>query len=227
MTISFPRRWPARFPDRIQLYSLATPNGQKVSTMLEETGLPYEAHRIDIVSGEQFDESFIKINPNSKIPAIIDPDGPDGKPAGFMESGAILMYLAEKSGRFLPRDSARRWETLQWLFFQVGHIGPMFGQFGHFYKYAADKTTDDYGVTRYTAETRRLLAVLERRLQGRDWIMGSELTIADFAIAPWVKGLDWYDGHDVLGTDAFERVVAWRDRFYARPGVQAGMTVCA
>jgi GST-like protein len=225
---NFPSRWPASNPDIIQLYTLPTPNGQKVSIMLEEVGLPYEAHKIDIMAGDQFDEEYLLINPNNKIPSIIDPDGPDGKPIAFMEAGAILMYLAEKTGKLLPTDPAKRWETLQWLFFQTGHVGPMFGQFGHFFKYAADKTTDSYGMERYRDESKRILGVLEKRLSdGREWIMGNELTIADMAIAPWVKGLDWYEGHEELGTLSFEKTVAYRDRFFALPCAERGATIGA
>lgn len=224
--INFPQRWPVNNPDILQLYSMATPNGQKVSIMLEETGIPYEAHLVNIIEKDQFDEEYLKINPNNKIPSIIDPNGPGGERIAMMESGAILMYLAEKSGKLLPENPAERWETLQWLFFQMGHVGPMFGQFGHFYKYAADKTTDSYGVERYTQESQRILGVLEKRLANREWIMGDDLTIADVAIAPWVKGLDWYDGHDVLKTDTFKNVTAYRDRFYDRPAVDKGSKVC-
>lgn len=224
--MNFPSRWPAQHPDRIQLYSLATPNGQKVGIMLEETGLPYEPHLIDITADDQFDNDFMQISPNSKIPAIIDPDGPGGRMISFMESGAILIYLAEKAGRFLPGDAALRWQTLQWLFFQVGHVGPMFGQFGHFFKYAADKTSDSYAVERYTRETQRLLGVLNSRMQDREWIMGDQLTIADMAIVPWVHGLDFYGGHEQLQTETYEHVIRWRDHFFARPAVIKGAAVC-
>ncbi|MEX0623314.1 glutathione S-transferase N-terminal domain-containing protein [Saccharospirillum sp.] len=224
--IEFPKRWPANNPDILQLYSMATPNGQKIGIMLEETGLPYEAHLVNITKNDQFDEDFLKLNPNNKIPAIIDPDGPDGQPMAMMESGAILMYLAEKTGQFLPKDPAKRWETLQWMLFQVAHVGPMFGQFGHFYKFAADKTSDNYGVDRYTGESKRILEVLNQRLQDRNWIMGDELTIADMAIAPWIKALDFYDGHEALDTVSYKHVLNYRDRFYARPAVQTGAQVC-
>ncbi|WP_428242062.1 glutathione S-transferase N-terminal domain-containing protein [Gynuella sp.] len=227
MSILFPSRWPATRPDIIQLYSLATPNGQKVGIMLEETGLEYEAHKIDIMAGDQFDDEFKKLNPNSKIPALIDPNGPGGQPITFMESGAILMYLAEKAGHLLPSDPAERWETIQWLFLQVAHVGPMFGQFGHFFKFAREKTTDSYALERYTAEAKRILAVLDQRLQAREWIMGDEMTIADIAIAPWVKALDFYEGHETLGTESFAHVVRYRDQFYARPNVKKGAAVCS
>lgn len=224
--VNFPSRWPAKNPEILQLYTLPTPNGQKVSIMLEEVGVPYEAHKIDIMANDQFDPEYLLINPNNKIPSIIDPNGPNGERIAFMESGPILMYLAEKTGKLMPTDPAKKWETLQWLFFQTGHVGPMFGQFGHFFKYAADKTSDSYGMTRYRDESKRILGVLDKRLSdGREFIMGDELTIADMAIAPWVKGLDWYEGHHELETDTFERTVAYRDRFYALPSAQRGATV--
>lgn len=225
--IDYPKRWPVTNPDILQLYSMATPNGQKVSIMLEEAGVPYEAHLVHIGKNDQFDEDYLKLNPNNKIPSIIDPNGPNGERIAMMESAAILMYLAEKSGKFLPEDANRRWETLQWLFFQIGHIGPMLGQFGHFYKFAADKTTDSYGVDRYTAESQRLLGVLEKRLENREWIMGDELTIADFATAPWIKAIDFYDGHDTLNTDQYKNVLDYTQRFYDRPLVKKGAQVCA
>ena len=225
--IQFPSRWPATDPTAIQLYTLPTPNGQKVSIMLEAIGLPYEAHKIDIMAGDQFDPEYLLINPNNKIPAIIDPNGPDGKAIAFMEAGAILMYLAEKTGKLLPSDSAKKWETLQWLFFQTGSVGPMFGQFGHFFKYAAGKTADSYASDRYRDESKRLLGVLNKRLQDKEWIMDSELTIADVAIAPWIKGLDWYDGHDALATENYPNVLAYRDRFYDLPAAQRGASVGA
>lgn len=224
----FPTRWPAKNPEILQLYTLPTPNGQKVSIILEELGLPYEAHKIDIMAGDQFDEEYLQINPNNKIPSIIDPYGPDGEPISFMESGAILMYLAEKTGRLIPTDPRKKWETLQWLFFQVGHVGPMFGQFGHFFKYAAGKTTDSYGVDRYLEESQRILSILDKRFSdGRQWMMGDELTVADIAIGPWIKGLDWYDGHEELGTENYQHVIAFRDRFYDLPSVQRGAVVGA
>lgn len=224
--IEFPKRWPVENSDILQLYSMATPNGQKVSIMLEEAGIPYEAHLVNIIEDHQFDEDYLAINPNNKIPTIIDPNGPNGERFALMESGAILMYLADKSGQFLPKEETRRWETIQWLFFQMGHVGPMFGQFGHFYKFAADKTSDDYGVERYKKESQRILGVLEKRLQGREWIMGDELTIADMAVAPWVKCIDFYDAHETLATDQFKTVMDYTERFYARPAVQKGSKVC-
>jgi GST-like protein len=223
---NFPKRWPAKNPDILQLYSMATPNGQKVGIMLEESGLPYEAHLINIMNDDQFDEDYLKLNPNNKIPTIIDPNGPGGERIAMMESGAILMYLAEKTGQFLPKDPLKRWETLQWVFFQAAHVGPMFGQFGHFYKFAADKTSDNYGVDRYTGESKRILGVLEQRLKDQKWIMGDEVTIADMAIAPWVKAIDFYEGHDQLDTGSYKHVIDYSKRFYDRPGVQTGSKVC-
>lgn len=211
----------------IQLYSLATPNGQKVSIALEEMNLPYEAITINILKGEQFTPEFIKVNPNSKIPAIVDPDGPGGEPFSAMESGAILVYLAEKTGLFLPKDPFTRSETLQWLFFQMGGIGPMFGQFGHFYKYASEKCTHPYPVERYTNESRRLLGVLEKRLEGRQFLVNEEYTIADMAIVPWVSCLDCaYGAKDHLKLAEFFRVNAWVERILSRPKTAAGMKVC-
>lgn len=220
----FPKRWAPAHPDRLQLYSLATPNGQKAGIMLEELEVPYEAHRINILEGEQFDPEYVEINPNSKIPTLIDPDGPGGQPIAIMESGAILWHLANKFDRFLPKDETGRLETLQWLFFQVGHVGPMFGQFGHFFKFAKDKT-DDYGEKRYGDEVKRLLGVLDGRLEGRDFLLGDELTIADIATVPWVNALDFYEGKEFVEYGKFTRVHAWIDRFMARPGVQRGVKV--
>ena len=220
-------RWPASHPDRIQLYSLATPNGQKVGVALEEAGLPYEAHLVDIMEDDQFTDAFKAINPNSKIPAIVDPDGPDGRPLAVMESGAILLHLADKSGKLISADPRERSETLQWLFFQMGGAGPMFGQFGHFHKFARDKVTDTYPLERYTNETRRLLGVIETRLAGRDHMVGSDLSIADIALFPWVATLGgFYDGAEQLRLGEFPRVQSWLDRCLARPAVQRGMAVC-
>ncbi|MEL6899964.1 MAG: glutathione S-transferase C-terminal domain-containing protein [Cyanobacteria bacterium J06606_4] len=218
------KQWPVQHPERIQLYSLGTPNGQKVSVALEEMALPYEAHKVNILKGEQFTEDFIEINPNSKIPAIVDPQGPNGEPFAVFESGAILVYLAEKSGKFLPSDPAARSECLQWLFFQVGGVGPMFGQFGHFYKYAKEKVP--YGIERYQTETRRLLGVLDKRLQGRDFLLGADYTIADMAIFPWVGSLDWgLHAAETLQLKDFSAVMAWCDRCQQRPASARGLDV--
>lgn len=213
--------------NKIQLYSLATPNGRKVSIALEELGLPYDAHRIDISKGDQFTDEFIEINPNSKIPAIVDPDGPDGKPLAMMESGAILLYLAEKTGKLMPSDPRLRNETLQWLFFQMASVGPMFGQFGHFYKYAGDKCDHAYPEERYRNEARRLLGVLNSRLEGRSYLVGNEYSIADIATFPWVGCLDWgYKAQQHLGVDEFENVTAWVARCEEREAVKRGNLVC-
>jgi len=222
----FPSRWSPQYPDQIQLYSLATPNGQKVGVMLEELSLPYEAHKIDLGAGDQFDEEYKKINPNSKIPSLIDPNGPEGKPITFMESGAILLYLARKTGKFLPDNPLLEWETIQWLFFQMASVGPMFGQFGHFYKFARDKTTDDYGLNRYTNETKRLLGVLNTHLEGRQYLVGEQYTIADMATFPWINALDFYQGKDDLEYHTFTNIQPWVDRCMERPAVTRGMKVC-
>jgi GST-like protein len=219
----FPARWAPQHPDRIQLYSLATPNGQKVGVALEELELPYEAHRINIMAGDQLDPDFVRINPNSKIPAILDPSGPGGEPLAIMESGAILYYLAKKAGRLIPADGKGESQVLQWVFFQVGSVGPMFGQFGHFYKFAKGKT-DDYGEKRYGAEVTRLLGVLERQLEGQEWLVG-DFSIADVAIVPWIDSLEFYEGKEFVGYGDFRNVDAWVERFKARPAVQRGLQV--
>ncbi len=220
-------RWPASDPTRIQLYSLPTPNGVKASTMLEEVGLPYEAHLVSFATNDQTTPEFLSLNPNNKIPAILDPNGPDG-PLGLWESGAILLYLAEKTGKLLPAEPARRIETIQWLMWQMGGVGPMFGQFGHFWKFAADKVSDDYAVNRYAEESRRLLAVLEARLAGREWIMGDDYTIADIAVWPWVRTLGgFYEAGERLALDDFPNVGAWLARAEARPASRIGLATPA
>lgn len=220
------QRWPAQHPDRLQLYSLPTPNGVKVSIMLEEIGLPYEPHTIDIGQNETWTPEFLSLNPNGKIPAIIDPDGPDGKPLGLFESGAILVYLAEKTGKLLPKDPGQRYETLAWVFFQMGAIGPMFGQLGFFHKFAGREYEDKRPRDRYVAESKRLLGVLEDRLEGRDWIMGDTYTIADIASLGWVRNLvGFYGAGDLVGYDALKNVPAWLERGLARPAVQRGLEI--
>ena len=223
MTSLFPSRWPVQHPDRLQIYTLGTPNGRKATIALEEMALPYEFHRVNILANEQFDPDFVKINPNSKIPTLIDPHGPGGEPMAIMESGAILIYLARKSGKFLSTDPRVESETLQWLFFQVGHVGPMFGQFGHFYKFAKGKT-DTYGEERYGKEVRRLLGLLDRHLADREYLAG-DFSIADIATVPWMNALDFYEGKPAVEYDTFKNVVAWVERFMARPGVQRGLEV--
>ncbi|MEI2297865.1 glutathione binding-like protein [Ensifer sp. MJa1] len=221
------KRWPAKNPDILQLYSLPTPNGVKVSIALEELGLPYEPHRIAFDANEQKSPEFVSLNPNGRIPAIIDPNGPDGMPIGLFESGAILIYLAEKTGKLLPADAARRYETISWVMFQMGGVGPMFGQFGHFFKFAADKVANNsYPVERYRDEAKRLLGVLEARLEGRQWLMGGDYTIADIATYPWVEGARrFYGGAEVLDYKSFPNVMAWVERGLARPAALRGMEV--
>jgi GST-like protein len=221
-------RWPAAHPDRIQLYSVPTPNGVKVSIALEEMGLPYEPHFIDIGANETWTPDYLSLNPNGKIPAIIDPDGPGGAPLALFESGAILIYLAEKTGQFLPADPARRYETIQWLMFQMGGIGPMFGQLGFFHKFAGKDYEDKRPRDRYATESKRLLGVLETRLKDRSWIMGEEYTIADIATLGWVRNLvGFYEARDLVGYDDFPAVDAWLQRGLARPAVQKGLTIPA
>lgn len=225
---SFPitKRWPAQHPDRLQLYSYPTPNGVKVSIALEEIGLPYEAHLVDITKNETWGEDFLSLNPNGKIPAIIDPNGPDGEPLGLFESGAILTYLADKSGKLMPLDKARRYETLQWVFFQMAGVGPMLGQFGFFYKFAGKDIEDKRPLNRYRDESKRLLGVLEKRLEGRKWIMGNDYTIADIATFPWVRGAKLiYQADEVLGYDQLPNVTRWLDRAIERPASQAGLNI--
>ncbi len=221
---SFPitKRWPPKNPTAIQLYSLTTPNGVKVSIALEEMGLPYDPHRVAFSTSDQFSAEFLSLNPNNKIPAIIDPIGPDGKPLPLFESGAILLYLAEKTGQLLPRDAAGRWATIQWLMFQMGGIGPMFGQVGFFHHSAGKDIADPRPRQRYYDEANRLLGVLERQMQGRDWIVG-QYSIADIAICPWINNLiTSYKAGDQVGWAGFTNLQAWLDRFLARPAVQRG-----
>lgn len=214
------QRWPAKDPSVIQLYSLGTPNGVKVSIALEEMGLPYEAHLVDISTDIQMSPEFLSLNPNNKIPAIIDPNGPNGAPLPLFESGAILIYLAEKTGELLP--SANRYEVLQWLMWQMGGLGPMFGQFGFFHVFAGKDIEDPRPRERYRAESARLLRVLDDALAGRDWIAG-DYSIADIAIAPWLVNMrDRYKGGDLIDMPARANVAAYMDRFLARPAVQRG-----
>jgi GST-like protein len=220
------KKWPPREPDRIQLYSLNTPNGVKASIMLEETGLPYEPHRVSFDAQEQKSPEFLSLNPNGKIPAILDPRGPDG-PVGIFESGAILIYLADKAGRFL-RQGAARYATIQWLMFQMSGIGPMFGQIGFFHKFAGRNFEDKRPRDRYVAESRRLLQVLDQQLQGRTWITGEEYTIADIATFPWIDNLiGFYDAGELVGFRDFAQVQRALAAFMARPAVVRGMKVCA
>jgi GST-like protein len=222
------QRWPAKHPDRLQLYSLPTPNGVKVSIMLEEIGLPYEPHTIDIGKNETWTAEFLSLNPNGKIPAIIDPDGPGGKPLGLFESGAILVYLAEKTGKLLPTDPAARYQTLEWVFFQMAAVGPMFGQLGFFHKFAGKEIEDKRPLERYRAESQRLLGVLETRLTGRDWIMGDDYTIADISMLGWVRNLiGFYGAGELVDYASLKAVPAWLERGLARPAVQRGLEIPA
>ncbi|CUI81415.1 glutathione S-transferase N-terminal domain-containing protein [Achromobacter xylosoxidans] len=222
------RKWPARHPDRIQLYSLPTPNGVKVSILLEELGLPYEPHRVSFDSQDQFTPEFLSLSPNNKIPAILDPNGPDGKPLALFESGAILVYLASKTGQLIPADTAGRFETLQWVMFQMGGIGPMFGQLGFFHKFAGKDYEDKRPRDRYVAESKRLLGVLDKRLDGRDWVMGEQYTIADIAILPWVRNLiGFYGAGDLVDFPQFKNVARVLETFVARPAVVKGLAIPA
>jgi GSH-dependent disulfide-bond oxidoreductase len=219
-------RWPAADPAKIQLYSTPTPNGVKVSIALEELGLAYEPHFIDIGKNETWGPEYLALNPNGKIPAILDPAGPGGKPLALFESGAILVYLAEKTGRLLPDDPARRIETMQWVFFQMAAIGPMFGQLGFFHKFAGREYEDKRPFERYRAETQRLLGVLETRLKGRTWIMGDDYTIADIAIVGWIRALiGFYAAGDLVGYDKLTEVPRWFAAMMARPAVARGVDI--
>ncbi|UXN61321.1 glutathione S-transferase family protein [Phyllobacterium zundukense] len=219
------KRWPAQHPDRLQLYSFPTPNGVKVSIALEEIGLPYEAHAVDIGKNESWTPEFLSLNPNGKIPAIVDPNGPGGKPLGLFESGAILLYLAEKTGKLIAADPALRYETIQWVFFQMAAIGPMFGQVGFFHKFAGRDYEDKRPLERYRDESKRLLGVLETRLDGRDWIMG-DYSIADVSMLGWVRNLvGFYGARDIVEFDSLKRVPAWLERGLARPAVQRGLDI--
>jgi GSH-dependent disulfide-bond oxidoreductase len=220
------RRWPAKHPDRLQLYSLPTPNGVKVSIALEELGLPYEAHAVDIGKNESWTPEFLSLNPNGKIPAIVDSDGPGGVPLGLFESGAILLYLADKTGRLVPADAARRYETIQWVFFQMAFVGPMFGQVGYFHKFAGREIADKRPLERYRDESKRLLRVLETRLDGRRWIMDDDYTIADISLIGWVRNLvGFYGARDLVDFDALKHVPAWLESGLARPAVQRGLEI--
>lgn len=216
------KKWPAQDPSVLQLYSFPTPNGVKVSIALEEMSIPYEAHKVTLSDADVKSPEFLSLNPNNKIPAIVDPNGPDGTTVGLFESGAILIYLAEKSGKFIGATATEKAQTLQWLMFQMGGLGPMLGQLGFFYKFAGSEWEDKRPQDRYINEAKRLLGVLERELAGKDWITGN-YSIADMAIAPWLRALDFYEAKDVLGWDDHKNLVAYLDRFTARPAVQTGL----
>ncbi|HEY9546464.1 MAG TPA: glutathione S-transferase N-terminal domain-containing protein [Solimonas sp.] len=223
---SITRKWPAQHPDRIQLYSLPTPNGVKASIMLEETGLPYEVHKVSFDSNDQTSPEFLSLNPNNKIPAMLDPNGPDGAPLPLFESGAILIYLADKSGKFLPKAAAARYQTIQWLMWQMGGVGPMFGQLGFFHRFAGKEYDDKRPRDRYVAESRRLLKVLDQHLANRAWMIGDEYTIADIATFPWVRNLiGFYEAREIVGFDDFANVARVLAAFVQRPAVQRGLTI--
>ena len=226
-TFHITRKWPAQHPERLQLYSLPTPNGVKASIMLEEIGLPYEPHLVSFDSNDQFSPEFLSLAPNNKIPAILDPDGPTGHPLALFESGAILIYLAEKTGKLLPQDAAARYETIQWLMWQMGGLGPMFGQLGFFHKFAGAEYEDKRPRDRYVAESVRLLGVLDQHLQGRDWITG-EYSIADIAVFPWIRNLvGFYEAGDLVQFERFANVRRVLDAFLTRPAVQRGLNIPA
>ena len=225
-TFPITKKWPAEHPDRLQLYSLPTPNGVKVSIALEETGLPYEPHLVRFDTNDQMSPEFRSLNPNNKIPAIIDPNGPGGQPLALFESGAILIYLAEKTGQLMAKDAAARYETIQWLMFQMGGIGPMFGQLGFFNKFAGKAYEDKRPRDRYVAESKRLLAVLDKRLESGSWIMGEDYSIADIATFPWVNNLiGFYDAGELVGIDGFPQVRRALSAFLARPAVARGLGI--
>lgn len=222
------RRWPPVQKNAIQLYSLPTPNGIKASAVLEESGLAYDAHLVKFDTQDQKTPEFLSLNPNGKIPAILDPDGPDGQPLGLWESGAILSYVANKAGVLLPNTEAQRLEALQWVFFQVGGVGPMMGQFGHFFKFADQSINHDYALARYRDEVRRLLQVLEQQLTGQDFIVGTDYSIADLSIWPWIRTLHgFYAATEALGLDDFPRVNDWLGRCQSRPASQAAVKIPA
>ncbi len=227
-TFPITQKWPAQHPERLQLYSLPTPNGVKVSIMLEETGLPYEPHLVSFETNDQMSPAFLSLNPNNKIPAILDPNGPADKPLALFESGAILLYLAEKTGQFMPKDAAGRYETIQWLMFQMGGVGPMFGQLGFFHKFAGKDYEDKRPRDRYVAESKRLLGVLNQRLATRTWMMGDAYTIADMAIFPWVRNLvGFYGAGELVGFEDFPHVARALAAFVARPAVVRGLGIPA
>ena len=219
------KKWPAQHPNRIQLYSLPTPNGVKVSIMLEECALPYEVHRVAFDTNDQFSPEFLSLNPNNKIPALIDPNGPGGKPLPLFESGAMLIYLAEKTGQFLSQDPAKRYETIQWLMFQMGGVGPMFGQLGFFHKFAGKEYEDKRPRDRYVNESKRILGVLDKQLADRDWVAG-DYSIADMGIFPWVRNLNgFYEAGELVGFADFKHVQRALAAFVVRPAVQRGLLV--
>ncbi len=222
------RRWPAKHPDRLQLYAAPTPNGVKASIMLEETEIPYEPHYVNIMENETWNDEFLSLNPNGKIPAILDPDGPGGEPFALWESGAILLYLAEKAGKLLPADPAQRYEAIQWVMWQMGGLGPMFGQLGFFHKFAGRDYEDKRPRDRYARESHRLIRVLEQRLADREWLVGDDFSIADIASLGWVRNLiGFYEAGDLVAYDELVNVPRWLECGLARPAVQRGLAIPA
>jgi GSH-dependent disulfide-bond oxidoreductase len=220
------KKWPPRHPERIQLYSLPTPNGVKVSIMLEETGLPYEPHLVDFATNDQKSSEFLSLNPNGKIPAVLDPNGPEGRPFCLFESAAILIYLADKTGQFMPMDAAGRYETIQWLMFQMGGIGPTFGQVGFFHKFAGKDYQDKRPLQRYVGESKRLLGVLNQRLESNEWLMGKDYGIADMATFPWIENLiGFYNAGDLVGMADFAHISRALNAFTRRPAVILGSAI--
>lgn len=217
-------KWTAKDPSVLQLYSFPTPNGVKVSIALEEMEIPYEAHTVTLSDADVKSPEFLSLNPNNKIPAIIDPNGPDGTPLTLWESGAILLYLGEKSGKFIGSNAVEKAHITQWLMFQMGGLGPMTGQLGFFWKFAGAQFEDKRPQERYLNETKRLLGVLDKALDGKEWIAG-EYSIADMAIAPWVNALEFYGAKEAVGYGGFANIVAYRDRFYARPAVEKAKNI--
>ncbi|GGX43505.1 glutathione S-transferase [Tateyamaria omphalii] len=218
------QKWTPRDPSILQLFSFPTPNGIKVSIALEEMDIPYEAHLVTLADADVKSPEFLSLNPNNKIPTIIDPNGPDGTPIGLFESGAILIYLAEKTGKLIGETASDKAKTIQWLMFQMGGLGPMLGQMGFFVKFAGSAWEDKRPQQRYVDESRRLLGVLDRELEGKDWITG-QYSIADIAIAPWLNALNFYETKERVGWDDHKNLVAYLDRFMARPAVDKAKNI--
>lgn len=220
------QKWPPQFPEKLQLYSCPTPNGVKVSIMLEETGLPYEAHYVDIMNNETFEPEFLSLNPNGKIPAIVDPNGPNGQPLALWESGAILHYLAVKTGQFLPKDPALAQQTLSWVFYQMAGVGPILGQVGYFHRFAGKAIEDKRPLERFVNEGKRVLDVLEQRLAQGPWIMGAEYSIADMAFIGWIDTMDgFYQATELLDTKSRPKLMEWKARMLERPAVKRGSAI--
>lgn len=220
------QKWPANHPERLQLYSLPTPNGVKVSIMLEEIGLPYDAHTVSFERQDQLSAEFLSLNPNNKIPAILDPNGPDGKPLTLFESGAILWYLGEKTGKLIPQDPAARFHCMQWLYFQVGGVGPMMGQLGYFHKFAGKEIEDKRPLERYVAESKRLLKVIDQHLRGKEWMLGDEYSVADIAILPWLRNLNgFYEAGELVDFNSYLEVNRVLAAWLQRPAVQKGLDI--